>query len=139
MKKGKLLNGPISRVIALLGHGDSICICDAGLPVPEGVERIDLAVTHGVPSFLTTVEAVAAELCVERAVVATEFTTGTGNQHRELLTQLSTLGSTQGSDITIEDFSHEQFKKLTKECRAIIRTGECTPYANVILYAGVTF
>ncbi len=33
VKKGTLLNGPISRVISLLGHGDSICIGDTG-PTP---------------------------------------------------------------------------------------------------------
>lgn len=139
MKKGTLLNGPISRVIAVLGHGDSICIGDAGLPIPAGVERIDLAVTHGIPPFLKTVEVVVAELCVERAVVASEFIKGTSGQHSELLRQFSTLDSAHGGNILVEDCSHEHFKKLTRDCRAIIRTGECTPYANVILYAGVTF
>ncbi len=139
MKKGTLLNGPISRVISLLGHGDSICICDAGLPIPKGVERIDLAVTQGMPPFLKTVEAVVAELCVEKAVIATEFSTGTNDLHKGLLSQLSTLDSSQSCNITIEDCRHEHFKELTKDCRAVIRTGECTPYANVILYAGVTF
>jgi D-ribose pyranase len=139
VKKGTLLNGPISRVIAVLGHGDSICIGDAGLPIPAGVERIDLAVMRGMPPFLKTVEAVVAELYVERAVVATEFTKETSGQHRDLVRQFSTLSSAQGCDISIEDCSHEHFKRLTKDCRAIIRTGECTPYANIILYAGVTF
>ena len=139
MKKGPLLNGPISRVIAMLGHGDSICIGDAGLPIPAGVERIDLAVTRGIPPFLKTVEAVVSELCVERAVVASEFIKGTSGQQTELLRQFSTLDSIYGGNILVEDCSHEHFKKLTRNCRAIIRTGECTPYANVILYTGVTF
>ncbi|MNP54567.1 D-ribose pyranase [compost metagenome] len=38
-----------------------------------------------------------------------------------------------------ESVSHEEFKLLTQNAKAIIRTGECTPYANVILHAGVTF
>ena len=139
MKKGTLLNGPISRVISLLGHGDSICIGDAGLPIPDGVERIDLAVTHGMPPFLKTVEAVTAEICVERAVITTEFTNSTSGLHKDLLHQFSTLSLAQGNNIAVEDCTHEHFKELTKGCRAVIRTGECTPYANVILYAGVTF
>lgn len=139
MKKGTLLNGPISRVISQLGHGDSICIADAGLPIPLSVERIDLAVTHGIPPFLKTVDAVIAELCVEKAVIASELSQGTNELHSGLLSQLATVGSSQGCNITIEDCSHEFFKELTKDCRAVIRTGECTPYANVILYAGVTF
>jgi len=139
LKKGTLLNGPISRVIATLGHGDCICIGDAGLPIPEGVERIDLAVTQGMPPFLGTVAAVVAELCVEKAMVATEFTEKTSPQYTTLVKLFMDLGLAQGGDISLEDCPHEDFKKLSKDCRAIIRTGECTPYANVILYAGVTF
>lgn len=139
MKKGTLLNGPISHVISLLGHGDSICIGDAGLPVPEGVERIDLAITHGTPPFIKTLESVVAELCVERVVIATELTKDTSGLYKELLQQLSNLESSQGGKIATEDCSHEDFKKLTRNCRAVIRTGECTPYANIILYSGVTF
>lgn len=139
MKKGPLLNGPISRVISMLGHGDSICIGDAGLPIPEGVERIDLAVTHGTPSFIKTLEAVMTELCVERTVIATEFTKDTSGVYKEMLHILSTLETSQGSNITNEDCPHENFKELTRNCRAVIRTGECTPYANIILYSGVTF
>ena len=45
MKKTPLLNIALSRVIASLGHGDVLVIGDAGLPVPPGVELIDLALT----------------------------------------------------------------------------------------------
>jgi D-ribose pyranase len=34
---------------------------------------------------------------------------------------------------------HEEFKARTAAARAVVRTGEFTPYANVILIAGVTF
>lgn len=139
MKKGTLLNGPVSRVISLLGHGDSICIGDAGLPIPEHVERIDLAVTRGIPPFINTVEAVVAELCVERVILATEFTSTGGELHSDLLKLFSSLESDQKNSIGIEECSHEEFKEYTSKCRAVIRTGECTPYANVILHAGVTF
>jgi D-ribose pyranase len=139
VKKGTLLNGPISRVISLLGHGDAICIGDAGLPIPEDVERIDLAVTHGMPPFLATVEAIVAELCVERVVLATEFALTKSEVHTDLLKMFSSLESAQGNTITIDECSHEEFKERTRNCRAVIRTGECTPYANVILHAGVTF
>ncbi len=45
MKRGELLNSYLSGLIADLGHKDKIVIADAGLPVPEGVEKIDLAVS----------------------------------------------------------------------------------------------
>jgi D-ribose pyranase len=39
-------------------------------------------------------------------------------------------------DIPIKTVPHATFKEQTRTSRAIIRTGECTPYANVILVAG---
>jgi len=41
--------------------------------------------------------------------------------------------------VTIQYVSHEEFKKMTSHCKAVIRTGEATPYANIILYSGVNF
>ena len=42
--------------------------------------------------------------------------------------------------IELERVPHEQFKALTRDgTSAFVRTGECTPYANVILCSGVTF
>ena len=34
---------------------------------------------------------------------------------------------------------HEELKRLTASARAVVRTGETTPFANVVLVAGVTF
>ena len=42
-------------------------------------------------------------------------------------------------NIKITKVSHEEFKKLTKESKAVVRTGECSPYANIILKSGVVF
>ncbi len=61
MKKGILLNSQLSYVISDLGHTQSLTIGDAGLPVPENVEKIDLAVKAGVPDFLSVLSAVLSE------------------------------------------------------------------------------
>ena len=139
MKKAVLLNAPISRVVSLLGHGDSLCLCDAGLPVPNGVERIDLAVHAGLPSFLETLPTITSEMYIERAVIATELLENKPEFHARLGEAIHRLAQEQGNDIAIDEVSHEDFKDLTRDCKAVVRTGECTPYANVLLYAGVTF
>lgn len=51
MQKGGILNSHIAKVLADLGHTDTICIGDCGLPVPAGVQKIDLALTFGTPSL----------------------------------------------------------------------------------------
>ena len=45
----------------------------------------------------------------------------------------------QSLGIAPQTVSHEEFKRRTAKARAMVRTGECTPYANIILIAGVKF
>ncbi|WP_439259229.1 D-ribose pyranase [Lonepinella sp. BR2930] len=139
MKKTTLLNASLSHSIATLGHTDSLTICDAGLPIPKTVERIDLALTAGVPSFLQTVDAVIAEMFVERVVLAEEIKYKNPDIYTALLSRLQQLEQQQGNQIHIQYVAHEIFKELTHNNKAIVRTGECSPYANVILYSGVPF
>ena len=131
MKRTTLLHAELSEVIARLGHGDLLVIGDAGLPIPDGPRRIDLAVSANVPRLQDVLAAVLAEMQVESAVIADELASANPAVNSELLRQ---LGSTP-----VARLSHEHFKAATRGARAIVRTGECSPYANVILRAGVVF
>ena len=51
MKKSGILNAQLIRCIAELGHKDLFMIGDAGMPIPKGVEIVDLVVCGGVPDF----------------------------------------------------------------------------------------
>ena len=139
MKKGTLLNADVSALISRLGHTDQVVIADAGLPIPACTQRIDLALTRGTPAFLPVVEVVTSEMQVEKAVLAEEMAQMNPQLHAALLAHLSQLGQRQGNTIAIEYISHQAFKDRTAQSRAVIRSGECTPYANVILCSGVTF
>lgn len=139
MKKGLLLNSEVSAVVSRLGHTDQITIGDAGLPIPAVTQRIDLALTQGVPTFLQVVAVVTQEMQVESAILAEEIAKLNPSLHEALLAQLTQLGQRQGNTISISYISHSAFKAQTEHSRAVIRSGECSPYANVILCAGVTF
>ncbi|WP_269935205.1 D-ribose pyranase [Serratia liquefaciens] len=139
MKKGVLLNADVSAVVSRLGHTDQIAIGDAGLPIPVATQRIDLALTQGVPTFLQVLEVVTQEMQVESAILAEEIVKQNPQLHNALLAQLTELGQRQGKSISLSYISHQAFKAQTEHCRAVIRSGECSPYANVILCAGVTF
>lgn len=131
MKKTTLLHSELSALIATMGHGDLLVIGDAGLPIPDGPQRIDLAVCANLPRFIPVLDAVLSELQVEAALYACELPAA----NPEVLTALqSSLGT-----ITQNTLSHEEFKALSAKARAIVRTGEFSPYANVILRAGVVF
>lgn len=139
MKKGRLLNAELSYVIARLGHTDTLTIADAGLPIPAGPQRIDLALTPGTPDFMQVVKAVTLEMQVESALIAEEIKQHNPQLHSELLALLEALQQHQGNSIAVRYISHEQFKQQTQRSQAVIRSGECSPFANVILSAGVTF
>ncbi|MFC3393804.1 D-ribose pyranase [Brenneria rubrifaciens] len=139
MKKAALLNSEVSCVISRLGHTDRVVISDAGLPIPHTTPRIDLALTHNVPTFLQVVNAVTSEMQVEAAILAEEIIKKNPILHEALLDQLSQLEQRQGNSIALHYVRHEEFKIQSGRSRAIIRSGECSPYANIILCAGVTF
>ena len=131
MKKIGILNKDISDVIAGMGHRDKLVVCDAGLPIPSNVRRIDLARREGLPGLLETVEALLMELEVEAIILAKELETVSPHVHQAVLEAFE--------GVEIQAVPHEQFKALTREAVAVVRTGEFTPYANVILVAGVVF
>lgn len=135
MKKGRLLNSEISSVISRMGHTDHITVGDAGLPIPNEVKRIDLAVEKGVPTFLGTLEVILDELKVEEVVIAKE----TKDISSKFYAKLLKLLEEKCGEIIIVEVSHEELKEITRESKAVVRTGECTPYANIILKSGVTF
>lgn len=133
MKKQGILNSEISRVLSYMGHTDRIAIGDCGLPIPDEVERIDLALKFGVPAFMDVLRVVTEDMKVEKIVLAEEIR----NQNEAVLGQIKELFERQ--ELEVEFISHEELKKQTRECKAVIRTGETTPYANIILQSGCIF
>ena len=133
MKRAGILNSDISRVLSYLGHTDCLCIGDCGLPIPDEVERIDLALCFGEPTFMRTLEIVAADMKVEKIVLAEEIKENNPN----VFAQIEKLF--EGQNVEVEFVPHVQFKAQTHDCKAVIRTGETTPFANIILQSGCIF
>ena len=133
MKKHGILNSDISRVLSYMGHTDTICIGDCGLPIPDQVERIDLSLCFGEPTFMRTLEIVADDMKVEKIVLAEEIK----EQNPKVLAEVEAFFA--GQDVEVEFVSHADLKVKTNDCKAVIRTGETTPYANIILQAGCIF
>lgn len=129
MKKRGILNAPLSAQLARLGHTDGVVIADCGLPLPPGVPVVDLAVTHGLPGFIPVLDAVLDELAVEGATVASEVVAGNPTMWQAVQERLP----------HVELISHEDLKRASQHARLVVRTGEATPYANVVLRCGVSF
>jgi D-ribose pyranase len=131
MKKRGILNPELAQVIASLGKGDSLVVSDAGLAVAPEVKRIELAVTAGVPRFMSVLAALLQEMHVERAVVARELVSKNPAFYDALV---KLLGRAR-----VDQVSNEELLRQSRRARAVVRTGEVTPFANVILFSGTTF
>ena len=118
-----------------MGIQRRITLCDAGLPIPAGVKRIDLAIERGYPSFLKTLDVLLSEMMVEEIVVASEI----HQKNPEVFQGMMDVFRRHEMKPVVTEVPHDEFKRLTCESEVIVRTGECTPYANVILKSGVVF
>jgi D-ribose pyranase len=111
---------------------DLLVIGDAGLPVAKDLQVIDLALVEGIPGFLQVVDAVLRELKAQEAIIATELTKVSPQMAEDFKRMWP-------AEIPLHHVPHEEFKERTKNAKAVVRTGEFTPYSNVILVAGVLF
>lgn len=130
MKHRGLLHPELSSIVAEIGHTQTIVIGDVGLPIPAGVRRIDLAVSAGVPSLLDVLEAVLSELIIEGVTVAEETRLFSPEWSARLETALP---------MPRREVPHTVFKELVQDAYVVVRTGEVTSYANVLLHCGVNF
>ena len=131
MKKNGVLNKDISELIASMGHYDQLTICDAGLPIPEYVWRIDLAVKEGLPGFVEVVQAIAEDMVVQQIILAEEV--------KEISPDIDKQIKEVFADVEVVYIPHDTFKEQSTKSKAIIRTGEFTPFSNVIIVSGVAF
>jgi len=127
------LNGQLARVISETGHTDQIVVTDAGLPIALTVERVDLAIKADLPAFLDVLDVVLDELQIEGAILSEEIRSASP----QMLDQISQRLAARG--VTATFIPHSEFKAATANARAAVRTGEFTPYANVLLTAGVVY
>lgn len=129
MRTSGIWHAGLVELLASLRHHETIVIADAGLPVPSHVPTIDLGWSRRNPRFLPVLTAIAAELVIEGASIASEVSDD------ELLSGLDAALK----DIPIKQMTHEALKEACGTAKAVVRTGEDTPFANVILHAGVPF
>ena len=127
------LNGQLARVISETGHTDRLVVTDAGLPIPAGVERVDLAIRENLPRFLDVLDAVLVEVAVEEVLLSEEIKEQSPDMLEQIRRRFDDLG------VSLRFVPHTEFKRATGTARAAVRSGEFTPYANVLLTAGVVY
>lgn len=128
MKRVGILNAALSHLLASTGHTDYFTVCDRGFPVPEGPERIDLALTDDIPTVVDVLSAVFAEWSIDRVVITHEMADISPMRVEALRALLA--------DVPLQRVSHLELKRLAAQGRATVRTADTTPYANLIVVSG---
>ena len=72
---------------------------------------------------------------IEKIILAEEI----NEKNPKVLTEITEYFADADVMPEIEFVPHVELKALTKDCKAVIRTGETTPYANIILQSGCIF
>ncbi len=128
MKVGGILHPALNRILTETGHTDLLTICDRGFPVPRGPERLDLALVDDLPTVMDVLLAVRDEFVIDCIIVAEELVEASPERYALMKSTFP------GTDIKL--VPHARFKEICPESRAVVRTGDTTPYANVIIVSG---
>lgn len=147
MKKKGILNPEISKIVANMGHGDMLYVTDRGFPIPrhEMTKVIDVSVGANLPRVVEVVKVILQELEIEQVIIAEETEKISPHIFKEFKDIINGINN-KGNPIKVEIIPHMEFKHMLlngslegKEVKGMIRTGELTPYANIILVSGVPF
>jgi D-ribose pyranase len=128
MLETEIINRDLSRILSGQGHGDLLLITDAGFAIPKELEVADLSLDVNQPKVLTVLQTLKKAFSVEKIILADET-----RQHNpgyfEAITKV-------WGDIPVEIITHAELKAKSREVKAVIRTGDFTSFANVILVSG---
>jgi D-ribose pyranase len=124
-----IIHAQLAAALAGLRHTDLFAISDSGFPTAPSVAVIDLAVVYGLPSFYRVLDAVLSEVVAEKATMAHETDLHNPTQAKRIRSHFA--------DVVLVD--HNDLKAMAAASRFVVRTGEATPYSNLLLQAGVAF
>lgn len=127
MKKKGILNRQLAGLVAGLGHTDCVMICDAGFPIPKGIEYVDLAMCEGIPSFVDCLNLLLSEAIFDEITIAQEML----EHNPETFGYI--LGMFKAHKRNV--IPQTEFLPMAENAKFIIRTGELKPYSNIYLYS----
>jgi D-ribose pyranase len=126
MLKSGILNPAINSLLSRVRHTNTLVIADRGFPFWPHVETIDISLTDDIPRVIDVLQAVKANFSIGRVFAAQEFLAANPPQAASALED-----ALLGVPITFE--SHVELKKRVPHAIGLIRTGDTTQYANLIL------
>ncbi len=121
-----ILNPDLLHLIARIRHTNTLVIADWAFPFWLEIETVDISLTKGIPTVLDVLDLLTPVFKVGRIWQADEFV---ASNSRETVEKFSrSFGK-----IPLTREAHVDFKKRVPHAIGLIRTGDPTPYGNIIL------
>lgn len=126
MLKSGILNPAINSLLSRVRHTNTLVIADRGFPFWPQIETVDISLVDDIPLVLEVLLAIKSNFSIGRVFAAQEFLAANSPETASRLED-----SLLGIPITFEP--HIEFKKRVPSAIGLIRTGDTTQYANLIL------
>lgn len=121
-----LLNPEIAALVRRVNHTQMLILADRGFPIPNVKHVVDISLTSDVPTIPQVLTAILPDLPLDRIILASEMEVASpGRWH-----------SHHQGDHRLQAVPHLEFKRLAQHAVGCIRTGDSSPYANLILVGG---
>jgi len=126
MIKSGILNPQINALLSRVRHTNTLVIADRGFPFWPMIETIDISLVDDVPTVLAVLRAIRLNFQIGKAWMAQEFL-----KQNSAKTSSAFAAALEGIELTHEP--HIEFKKRVPHAIGLIRTGDTTQYANLVL------
>jgi D-ribose pyranase len=126
MLKTGLLNPKINSLLSRVRHTNTLVISDRGFPFWPMIETVDISVVDDLPTVLQLILAIRPNFQIGKAWMAEEFLKNNSAKTRAAFAK-SLLG------VELKHEPHIEFKKRIPHAIGLIRTGDTTQYANIVL------
>lgn len=126
MLKTGILNPQVLALLARVRHTNTLVISDRGFPFWPQIETVDISLVDNVPTVLQVLAAIRPNFVIGKAWMAQEFL---GANNKAARARFS--AALRGAPLKFEP--HVEFKKRVPEAIGLIRTGDTTQYANIVL------
>ncbi len=121
-----ILNPAVLSLLARVRHTNTLVISDWAFPFWPQIETVDISLTQGIPTVLQVLELLRPNFKIGELFMAEEF--NSSNKGKVLT---SFHRAFRGLKVTYE--THVQFKLRVPSAIGLIRTGDSTPYGNIII------
>lgn len=126
MLKTGILNPHLLDLIARIRHTNTLVISDWAFPFWPEIETVDISLTHGIPTVLDVLDLLTPVFQIGRIWQADEFVAANTADTVERFAK-------SFGQIPLTREAHVDFKKRVPHAIGLIRTGDPTPYGNIIL------